>query len=69
LHSLGLLHSVFRPDGEVCAVRSLMRHRNNLVEMASQHVQHMQKALTQMNAVPACDLRHHRLSAKLQKSA
>jgi transposase len=49
LHSLGLLHSAFRPDSEVCAVRSLMRHRNDLVEMASQHVQHMQKALTQMN--------------------
>jgi transposase len=26
-----------------------MRHRGDLVEMASQHVQHMQKALTQMN--------------------
>lgn len=49
LHSMGLLHSAFRPEGEVCAVRSLMRHRNDLVEMASQHVQHMQKALTQMN--------------------
>jgi transposase len=49
LHSMGLLHSAFRPDGEVCAVRSLTRHRNDLVEMASQHVQHMQKALTQMN--------------------
>jgi hypothetical protein len=49
LHSMGLLHSAFRPNGDVCAVRSLMRHRNDLVEMASQHVQHMQKALTQMN--------------------
>jgi hypothetical protein len=49
LHSMGLLHSAFRPEGEVCAVRSLMRHRNDLVEMASQHVQHRQKALTQMN--------------------
>jgi transposase len=49
LHSMGLLHAAFRPEGEVCAVRSLMRHRNDLVEMASQHVQHMQKALTQMN--------------------
>src|SRR5580704_1610424 len=49
LHSMGLLHSVFRPDGEVCALRSLMRYRNDLVEMASQHVQHMHKALTQMN--------------------
>ena len=49
LHSMGLLHSAFRPDGEVCAVRSLMRHRNDLVEMASQHVPHMHKALTQRN--------------------
>ncbi len=49
LHSLGLLHSAFRPDGAVCAVRSLMRHRNALVMMASEHIQHMQKALTQMN--------------------
>jgi transposase len=49
LHSLGLLHAAFRPDGEICAVRSLMRHRSDLVEMASQHVQHMHKALTQMN--------------------
>jgi transposase len=49
LHALGLLHSAFRPDGDVCAVRSLMRHRNDLVEMVSQHVQHMHKALTQMN--------------------
>jgi transposase len=49
LHSLGLLHAAFRPESEVCAVRSLMRHRNDLVQMASQHVQHMQKALTHMN--------------------
>jgi transposase len=49
LHSMGLLHAAFRPDHEVCAVRSLMRHRNDLVEMASQHIRHMQKALTQMN--------------------
>jgi transposase len=49
LHSLGMLHAAFRPDGDVCAVRSLMRHRSDLVEMASQHVQHMHKALTQMN--------------------
>jgi len=49
LHSMGLLHAAFRPDADVCAVRALMRHRNDLVEMASQHVQHMQKALTQMN--------------------
>jgi len=49
LHSVGLLRSAFRPDDEVCAVRALSRHRQGLVEMAIQHVQHMQKALTQMN--------------------
>src|SRR6185295_8012910 len=49
LHSVGLLRSAFRPEDEVVAVRALMRHRKDLVEMASQHVQHMQKALTQMN--------------------
>jgi hypothetical protein len=49
LHSVGLLRAAFRPDGEVCAVRSLMRHRGDLVQMTSQHIQHMHKALTQMN--------------------
>jgi transposase len=49
LHSVGLLRAAFRPDGAVCAVRTLTRHRNELVPMASQHTQHMQKALTQMN--------------------
>jgi transposase len=49
LHSVGLLRAAFRPAREVCAVRTLMRHRSNLVEMASQHVLHMHKALTQMD--------------------
>jgi len=49
LHSVGLLRAAFRPDEQVCAVRALMRHRGQMVEMAGQHVQHMQKALTQMN--------------------
>jgi transposase len=49
LHSVGLLRAAFRPDGEVCAVRSLMRHRNDLVQMTNQHIQHIHKALTQMN--------------------
>jgi transposase len=49
LHSVGLLRPAFRPDDQVCAVRATMRHRSELVEMAAQHVLHMQKALTQMN--------------------
>jgi transposase len=49
LHSVGLLRAAFRPEAEVCAMRAVMRHRNDLVQMASQHIQHMQKSLTQMN--------------------
>jgi transposase len=49
LHSVGLLRASFRPSQDVCAVRSLLRHRNSLVELATCHVQHMQKALDQMN--------------------
>jgi transposase len=49
LHSVGLLRAAFRPEPEVCAARDLMRHRNDLVKLAAQHVQHMHKALTQMN--------------------
>lgn len=49
LHAVGLLRGSFRPVGEVCAVRSLLRHRGALVQSAAAHVQHMQKALTQMN--------------------
>jgi transposase len=49
LHSVGLLKASFRPPGEICAVRSLWRHRESLVQMASQHTMHMQKSLSQMN--------------------
>jgi transposase len=49
LHSVGLLRASYRPEQEVCAVRSLLRHRENLVQMAATHVNHMQKALDQMN--------------------
>jgi transposase len=49
LHSVGLLRAAFRPEEDICAVRTLLRHRGELVQSASQHVQHMHKALTQMN--------------------
>ncbi len=49
LHSVGLLRASFRPEERICAIRSLLRHRDSLVQMAAAHVQHMQKALTQMN--------------------
>ena len=49
LHSVGLLRASFRPQQDICAVRAVLRHRSELVMAASQHVQHMHKALTQMN--------------------
>jgi transposase len=49
LHSYGLLKGSFRPQGDLVALRTLLRHRNQLVEHRSPHIQHMQKALLQMN--------------------
>jgi transposase len=49
LHSVGLLRASYRPEQEVCSVRSLLRHRESLVQMGATHVNHMQKALDQMN--------------------
>jgi transposase len=49
LHSVGLLRASYRPEQEVCAVRSLLRRRESLVQMGATHVNHMQKALDQMN--------------------
>lgn len=49
LHAVGLLRASFRPPEAVCAVRSLLRHRDALVQLAATHTQHMQKALSQMN--------------------
>jgi transposase len=49
LHSFGLLSGAFRPEDQVCVLRSYMRQRAMLTGYASQHVQHMQKALVQMN--------------------
>ena len=49
LHTYGLLESSFRPQGELVALRTLLRHRSQLVEHRTPHVLHMQKALLQMN--------------------
>lgn len=49
LHAVGLLKGSFRPDQIICAVRTLQRHRQNLIQMASEHVLHMQKSMEQMN--------------------
>ena len=49
LYTVGLLRGSFRPPEAVCAVRTLLRHRDGLVQDAAAHTQHMQKALSQMN--------------------
>ena len=49
LHSVGLLRGSFRPVETVCAVRSLLRHRDGLVRAAATCVHRLHKALTQMN--------------------
>src|SRR5215510_6006995 len=49
LHSFGLLAAAFRPDDQICVLRSYLRQRATLVTYAARHIQHMQKALELMN--------------------
>jgi len=49
LMSFGLLRGAFRPADEVCVLRALTRQRATILRTQARHVQHMQKALTQMN--------------------
>jgi len=49
LHSYGLLSAAFRPQDQVVVLRAYLRQRDMLVTYAGQHIQHMQKALEQMN--------------------
>src|SRR5205807_4275143 len=49
LHTYGLLAGAFRPDAHVCVLRSYLRHRQMLLTYAAHHIQHMHKALEQMN--------------------
>jgi len=49
LMSYGLLRGAFRPDDQVCVLRALARQRATLLKTQARSVQHMQKALVQMN--------------------
>jgi len=49
LHSVGLLRGSFRPEAEIVALRAYLRHRSELIANRAAHIQHMQKALLQMN--------------------
>ena len=49
LHIVGLLRGSFRPTADIVTLRTYVRHRQTLVELATMHTQRMHKALTQMN--------------------
>ncbi len=49
LHSLGLLSARFRPDEGIRVLRSYLRQRAGLVTECGRTIQHMQKALEQIN--------------------
>jgi transposase len=49
LHQHGLLRGSFRPREGVVRLRAYLRHRERMVDYAASHIQHMQKALMQMN--------------------
>jgi transposase len=49
LHSCGLLNASFQPDNQTRTLRSMVRHRKNLVQTSSTYLNRMQKALELMN--------------------
>lgn len=49
LHTAGLLRPAFRPDSVICELRAYVRQRSMLISESSKHIQHIQKALEQMN--------------------
>jgi len=49
LHAYGLLRGSFHPPAEIAALRAYLRQRERLLDYAASHIQHMQKALMQMN--------------------
>lgn len=51
LHTFGMLTASFRPDDQICVLRSYLRQRDTITKSLSQHIQRMQKALQQMNVL------------------
>jgi transposase len=49
LHAHGLLPASFRPSDAVVVLRHYLRQRTEIVRAAARHIQHVQKALEQMN--------------------
>ena len=42
-HTFGLLAAAFRPDDQICVLRSYLRQRAMLVTYAAHHIQHVQR--------------------------
>ncbi len=49
LHSYGVFKPCFQPENIARTMRSLIRHRDNLIHSATREVLHLQKAMEQMN--------------------
>jgi len=49
LHAFDLLRASFRPKGQIAELRAYLRQRERLLEYGVSHIQHMQRALTDMN--------------------
>jgi transposase len=49
LHTFGLLRGSYRPTREIAIYRTYNRHKQTLVEQSSTEIEHIKKALTQMN--------------------
>jgi len=49
LHAYGLLRGSFHPPADIATLRAYLRQRERLLDYAAAHIQHMQKALVQMN--------------------
>lgn len=49
LHSFGLLRGSVRPDAQIVELRAYVRQRTRIVQDAGRHIQHMEKALLEMN--------------------
>tara|TARA_R110001583_G_C5610319_1_gene405269 strand:- start:792 stop:1424 length:633 start_codon:yes stop_codon:yes gene_type:complete len=51
LHTYGLLNAAFRPEDDYVTLRAYMRQRETIVSHLASKIQHMQKALRQMNVL------------------
>jgi transposase len=49
LHTFGLLNGAFRPEEQICTLRTYLRQRSMLIQQGAAHIQHIQKSLSQMN--------------------